>query len=117
MNSVGIVRIRSRAADRYRSVPYEISPRHTEIKETLATPFGTLVREDYYGYPASESNVYMIDAAGNPVWFAERPIDGDAFANPLHSLGQRSVRCSSWKGFDCKIDLRHGKLIHAEFTK
>jgi hypothetical protein len=94
-----------------------ICPRHTEIVETLATPFGTLVREDYYGYPESESNVYMVDAADNLVWFAERPIDGDAFANPLHALGPRSVRCSSWKGFDCEIDLHDGKLVQSKFTR
>ncbi len=94
-----------------------IRPRHTKVIESLDTPFGTLVREDYCGYPKSESNLYMIDASGNPVWFAERPMDHDAFANPLHGLGPISVKCGSWKGFDCEIDLRHGKLIHAEFTK
>lgn len=91
--------------------------RHTKIVETLATPVGTLVREDYYKYPRYESNLYMIGEGGSVVWFAERAMPDDAYANPIRGTSSHTVKCASWEGFDCEIDLRTGKLINAEFTK
>lgn len=95
----------------------DIDARHTKVVETIDTLFGTLVREDYYGYPRSESNLYLVDHHGKPLWFAERAMDDDAYANPIHELKEGSFKCSSWNCFDCEIDLKTGKLIHAAFTK
>lgn len=94
-----------------------ITPRHTRVVESLGTQFGTLVREDYYGYPKAESNLYLLNDNGAPVWFAERPMEDDAYANPIRSVGLISVRCGTWNGFDCEIDLRSGKLTRADFVK
>lgn len=94
-----------------------VHPRYTTVVQLLDTPFGTLVREDYYRYPESESNLYLIDGNSTPIWFAERPMDDDAYANPVVSVNPTRVRCGTRKGFDCEIDLRSGKLIRAEFTK
>lgn len=94
-----------------------IEARHTQVIEAIETPYGTLVREDYYGYPKSEANLYMVDAHGTLLWIAERAMEDDAYANPVHDLGDTTVKCASWNGFDCEINLKNGKLIHAAFTK
>lgn len=95
----------------------KLQARHTSIVETLTTEFGFVVREDYFGYPESESNLYMVDDSNRPIWFAERLMPDDAYANPLHRINSQSVTCSSWKGFTCQIDLRTGKIAHSEFTR
>jgi hypothetical protein len=100
--------------DRMSSV---MRPRHTTVVESLSTSHGTLVREDYYGYPQEESNVYMIDDNGTPIWFAERAMDNDAFTGSIAMHGPDRMVCGSWRGFTCEIDLRDGKIIKAEFTK
>ena len=95
----------------------DVHPRHTRVVETITTAFGVVVREDYYGYPTAESNLYMVDANGLPVWFADRAMDDDAYANPIRKSGESSIKCASWNGFDCEIDLNTGKLLNAAFTK
>jgi hypothetical protein len=95
----------------------DIRARHTKIVEKIDTQFGTLVREDYYGYPRSESNLYMVDAQGKPIWFAERVANDDSYANPIRQLGECRIKCASWNGFDCEIDIKSGKLIDSAFTK
>jgi hypothetical protein len=94
-----------------------LSARHTKILEQITTPFGTLVREDYFGYPETESNIYLVDFTGHAIWHAERAMEKDAFSNPIHHLTETCFKCSSWNGFDCEIDLETGKLIHAAFTR
>ncbi len=94
-----------------------IAPRHTRVVEAIDTAFGTLVREDYYHHPKRESNLYMVDSASQPIWFAERATADDAYANPIRRVGDDKIKCASWNGFDCEIDLRTGKLIKAPFTK
>lgn len=92
-------------------------PRHTSIVEAIQTPWGVLVREEHFQYPEVESNLYMVDGTGTPVWFAERAMDGDAYANPVFRINDGLVRCASWRGFDCEIDLQDGRLVNATFTK
>ena len=94
-----------------------LSPRHTKIVEAIVTPHGTLVQEDYYLYPKHESNIYMVDNQGDLLWFAERAMDDDAYANKIRKSSDTTVKCASWNGFDCEIDLLTGKLVHAAFTK
>jgi hypothetical protein len=94
-----------------------IAPRHTRAVEAVETAFGTLIREDYYQYPRHESNLYMVDSGHQPVWFAERAMEDDAYANPIRRMADDKIKCASWNGFDCEIDLRTGKLVHAAFTK
>lgn len=95
----------------------DIKARHTKVVETIKTQYGVLVREDYYGYPQSESNLYMVDSQGALLWFSERAVDGDSYANPVRMSSDHSAKCASWNGFDCEIDLKNGKLLHAAFTK
>ena len=94
-----------------------MKPRHTEIVETVRTPVGLLVREDYYHYPASESNLYMVGTDGTVLWFAERASSDDCYANPIRMTDSGTIKCASWKCFDCEIDPRTGKLLNAQFTK
>jgi hypothetical protein len=95
----------------------QLHPRHTMIAETVETPWGVLVREDHFQYPESDSNLYMVDGNGALLWFAERAIEGDAYSNPVQRISEGLVRCASWRGFDCEIDLKDGKLARAAFTK
>jgi hypothetical protein len=95
----------------------DITARHTKVVETIETQYGVLVREDYYGYPQSESNIYMVDFHGALLWFSERAVEGDSYANPVRLSSEHSVKCASWKGLDCEIDLKNGRLLHAAFTK
>lgn len=91
--------------------------RHTRILETTETSFGTLVREDYFGYPASESNLYLVDASGTVIWFAERAMPADAYANSVRVSEPSIVACASWNGFDCEINLKNGQLLGSRFTR
>lgn len=93
-----------------------LTARHTKIVEQISTSFVALVREDYFGYPEAESNIYMVGPDGTIRWFAERAMEKDAFANPIHELGNTTFKCASWKGFTCEIELKTGKLVNAEFT-
>jgi hypothetical protein len=94
-----------------------IIPRHTTVVEAVETRLGILVREDYYGYPQTESNLYMLDAHGDTIWFAEIAMTNDAYANRIRFSSDCSVKCCTWQGFDCEIDLNTGKLMRCEFTK
>jgi hypothetical protein len=94
-----------------------LRPRHTTIVETIETGLGTLVREDYYQYSKNESNLYLVNSFGEIVWFAERAMDDDAYANPIRIIGEDRIKCASWNGFDCELFLRDGKLGNVSFTK
>ena len=95
----------------------ELIPRHTQIVETIQTRFGLLAREEYFQFPEDESNLYMISPDGVLLWVAERVMEGDVYANPIVRIDQAQISCASWKGYDCEIDLRSGKLLRATFTK
>lgn len=94
-----------------------IQPRHTKIVESISTPFGLLIREEHFGYPEAESNIYMVDEEGKVIWFAHRPMDNDAYANRIVWLDESTIRCASWNGFTSDINLKNGTLIHSEFTR
>ena len=94
-----------------------VRPRHTKIVESISTSFGLLIREEYLGYPEAESNIYMVDGDGKPIWFAQREMDGDAYANHIVLLDENTIRCASWNGFTSDINLKNGTLIHSEFTR
>jgi len=92
-------------------------PRHTRVVETVVTAFGTLVREDYRHYPNEESNLYLVDSANTVLWFAQRAMPDDSYANPIVVLGNDKVRCYSAKGIECDIDLKTGRLLNAEVVR
>jgi hypothetical protein len=94
-----------------------LQPRHTKIVESISTPFGRLIREDYFDYPEAESNIYMIDEDGKPIWFAQRVMDDDKYANYIVLLDENTFRCASWNGFTSDINLENGTLISSEFTR
>jgi hypothetical protein len=92
-------------------------PRHTEILETLATEFGTVVREDNRNHPNSEPNLYMLSSEGKVVWFAERKLENDAYPNQIIRISPEKIKCFSAMGLECEIDLRTGKILSAELTR
>ena len=93
-----------------------ITPKHTEIKECIELENGFVIREDYYGYPEGESNLYFLNKEKKELWKAELPMDGDVFSNPMTIDGNDALS-GSWKGFDCRISLTDGKIVDKVFTK
>jgi len=75
------------------------------------------VREDYHGYPKDESNLYLVDSENNVVWFAQRAMKDDCYANPVVPVSQDKIKCFSGKGWECEIDLKTGRLISAELVR
>ena len=89
---------------------------HTNFVESIEVNNGLLVREDYYKFPASQSNIYFV--FNNEIqWFAEKPNPNDAFANPIRISNQNTFQCATWSGFECTLDLANGKPLEADFTK
>ena len=91
--------------------------RHTQIIEMVDTDFGTLVREDCHGYPTEESNLYLVDPENNVLWFAQRAMKDDCYANAVIPVSKDKIKCFSGKGVECEIDLRTGRLIGAELVR
>lgn len=116
-NSMQRTALRS-AADAGRSAKEmkSLTPKHTNIKEAIDVNGGILVREDYFGYPKGESNIYLLIEGNKIEWFAELPMENDAYVNPI-VLGKESFKCGSWNGFTCTVSLIDGKIINRLFTK
>lgn len=90
---------------------------HTKIAQELVTKYGVLVRESYFGFPSSRSNIYMVGENDEIAWFAEKPMPQDLFANDVIELNEETVSCASWAGVTCEINLRNGSIIKSTLTK
>ena len=89
---------------------------HTEIEEIVETDSLQIIRENYFKFPEGESNIYAKNVEDKIVWFAELPIDGDVYSNPME-FNDGKLKASSWKGFTVLIDIKNGKIIKSNFTK
>jgi hypothetical protein len=89
----------------------KFQPRHTKIVKVIALKGGNVVLEDHARYPLSESNLYFLSEAGEPIWDAERPapdahyirvkLDDDAMQLSAYTTGRHA----------CELDLKTGKLL------
>jgi len=89
---------------------------HTEIEEIVEIDSLQIIRENYFQFPEGKSNIYAKDIEDKIVWFAELPIEGDSYSNPI-VLKDGKLRVSSWKGFTVLINIKNGKIISSNFTK
>jgi hypothetical protein len=73
---------------------------------------------DYMSGPKHEAfhNVEAFDDAGQKLWTAENPGAGAADAY-VEFTSEDPLIIGNFTGFQCTIDPRTGKLLHAEFTK
>ena len=95
------------------------STRHaaaTKIVQLFPLGENVVIREDYYQFPRNSSNVYCVDGALNTVWMAELPHPTDVFANSVIQA-EGVLRCITWDGYTCDIDVNTGKLLKRSFTK
>ena len=81
---------------------------HTEIEEIVEIDSLQIIRENYFQFPKGKSNIYAKDIEDKIVWFAELPIEGDSYSNPM-VLKDGKLRASSWKGFTVLINIKNGK--------
>jgi hypothetical protein len=93
------------------------APVGTSVVQALVVGSRLIVREDYYGYPPGQSNVYCLTDDFGLVWFAELPTRNDAFANPLILDSEGRLSSASWGGITCSIDIETGCIITALLTK
>ena len=111
----------------------KIEPIHTKIIDFRTIKNITIIRETPDNYPIGKSNIYARNSNGQIIWYAELPIAGDTYCNPvqwnksinddadkwdaIYKDNSNSIVVSSWNGFTVCIDSRNGKIIHKIFTK
>lgn len=88
----------------------------TTIVQLLPLSSGVVVREDYYHYPRTTSNLYYLDAALRERWRAERPSASDAFSGDV-SEHDGLLRCFTWQCWACELDPASGRLLRKVWTK
>jgi len=91
-------------------------PLGTKIVQAEPHTSGIIVREEYYGFPPGQSNLYFIDYDFQVVWRAELPMPDDVFANPAFDHGDY-LQCASWNGITCRICPTTGKILSSLLTK
>lgn len=92
------------------------NPIGTKVIECVDCGDGFIVREDYYKFPEGKGNVYKLSYTMKLLWVAELPVDTDTYANQIEYDGS-SIRCASWEGYTCNLDLSSGKILSKVFTK
>ena len=106
---------------------------HTEIVDKKTVDDIEIIRENPDNYPKGKSNIYAKNNEGRIVWYAELPLTGDIYPNPIQwdkginqngknwddflSVSNNSFVVSSWNCYTVSIEYKNGKIIHKEFTK
>jgi outer membrane protein assembly factor BamB len=75
-----------------------------------------VVREDYYGFPRGESNVYCLEGDLRLRWRAELPRSSDVYAHPIF-VTSAGVVCASWEGYTCTLDPATGRIRSKVLTR
>ncbi|SFS96592.1 hypothetical protein SAMN04487906_2382 [Zhouia amylolytica] len=106
---------------------------HTEIIDRKTVDDIEIIQENPDNYPKGKSNIYAKNSEGKIVWYAELPLTGDIYPNPIQwnkSLNakaknwdefyvdnQDTFTVSSWHSYTVSISYETGKIIQSEFTK
>ena len=85
----------------------------TKIKQAEDINGFIIIREDYYDF--NGSNIYALDTNGAKVWTAELHNKSDIFVG--FDFDGSTLRCQTWNGFSCQIDINSGALVGKVFTK
>jgi hypothetical protein len=110
-----------------------LKPIHTIVVDSRTIDDITIIREDPENYPKGKSNIYAKNFQGDIIWYAELPITGDIYCNPiqwnqtinenadswndLYESDAHSFAVCSWLCFTVAINIRSGKIIRKVFTK
>lgn len=88
----------------------QITPLHTSIEKLIALKKGTVVMESPNGFPAGESNLYMLAPNGVLLWKAEKPAPETLFTK-VKLNEDSSVSTFTSNGQFCDIDVETGKIV------
>ncbi|HEV8482164.1 MAG TPA: hypothetical protein VGV87_01290 [Blastocatellia bacterium] len=75
-----------------------------------------LIREDYFHFPASLSNLYCIDGSLATVWSAELPSSDDSYCNDAKVVDGK-LFAWTWNCYRCELDMSSGRIVAKQFTK
>jgi len=87
-----------------------IQPLFTQVEKTIQTNDGNIVLENHVGFPANETNLYLITPGGNFVWKAEKP-DSRSLYTRIKLNEDFTLSTFTTDGMFCELDLRTGKII------
>lgn len=87
----------------------EIKPIHTQIEKLIELRKGTVVMENPEGFPAGESNIYMLSPTGETLWKAEKPKPNTLFTK-VKLNEDSSISTFTSDGQFCELDVETGKI-------
>lgn len=87
----------------------EITPLYTKIEKLIELRKGTVVMETPEGFPAGETNVYMIAPNGATLWKAEKPKHNSLFTK-VKLNEDSSISTFTSDGQFCELDVETGKI-------
>lgn len=87
----------------------EITPLHTKIEKLIELRKATVVMESPEGFPAGESNVYMVDPNGEILWKAEKPAPNTLFTK-VKLNEDSSISTFTSDGQFCELDVETGRI-------
>lgn len=87
----------------------EISPLHTKIEKRIELRKGTVIMESPEGFPAGETNVYMLAPNGSTLWKAEKPRLNSLFTK-VKLNEDSSISTFTSDGQFCELDVETGKI-------
>lgn len=94
----------------------EITPIHTKIEKMIQVKLGTIILEEFSGFPLSESNLYLVSANGKILWTAEKPEPRTLFSR-LKLNEDSTLSTFTTGGQFCDINLETGKIISSSSFK
>jgi hypothetical protein len=75
-----------------------------------------LIREDYFRFPAGQSNLYCVDGGLATIWSAELPSSDDPYCNEAKVIDGK-LFAWTWNCYCCELEIRSGRIISKCFTK
>ena len=88
----------------------EVKPLHTKIEKMIQTVAGEIVLESHAGYPANDSNLYLLAANGDVIWRAEKP-DPKTLYSRVKLNDDYTLSTYTIHGHACDLDLHTGKIV------
>ncbi|MCK6567730.1 MAG: hypothetical protein L6Q45_08565 [Anaerolineales bacterium] len=90
-------------------MPMEIKPIHTKIEKLIELRKGTVVMESPEGFPAAESNIYMLSPTGETLWKADKPKPNSLYTK-VKLNEDASLSTFTSDGQFCELDVETGKI-------
>jgi len=94
----------------------EIKPLHTKIDKMIQIKLGTIILEEYSGFPMTESNLYLVSSNGKIVWTAEKPEARTLFTR-LKLNEDFTISTFTSSGQFCDLNIETGKIISSSSFK